>query len=224
MDEKEGRIQEIAKRYSLDLKKLEKEQEKLAKSLEIKDSRDFSEIAKIGGLSNVFFENKIISAIVVIDAEMNIIEQKYFSDKVKFPYLPGFRAYRELPAMVNCFNLLDEKPEVIFIPGHGILHQRLGLASHFSIATGVPSIGVADSLIEGEIKGEEVVLKGKIAGKIISIKQGSRPLYVSPGNNISVKTAYELTKKFIKLPHKLPEPKHLAHKYSREVMKEISSS
>lgn len=219
--EKEGKIQELVKKYNIDLKKLEQEQIKLAKQLEIKDSINFSEIVKIGGISNTFFKNKIISSIVVMDTDFEIIEQKYFSDKIRFPYIPGFRAYRELPAMLSCFNELDEKPEVFFVPGHGISHPRLGMASHFSIAAGVPSIGIAESLIDGEVSGEDIILNKKVVGKVIKIKEGSKPFYVSPGNLISVESAAELTRRFIKLPHKLPEPLHLAHKYAREVMKEV---
>ncbi len=218
--EKEGKIEEIAKKYNINLKKIEEEQNKLARQLVLKDSADFSKIEKVGGFSNVFYQNKIISAVVVLDSNLEIMEQKYFSDKARFPYIPGFRAYRELPSMVSCFNSLDEKPELVFIAGHGISHPRLGIASHFSLVSGVPSIGVSDSLLTGEIRGEDIFIDKKIVGKVLSVKLGARPLYISPGNNISVKTAYEMAKRFVILPHKLPEPLHLAHKYAKEVAKE----
>ena len=220
--EKEDKIQELIKRNNIDIKKLEKEQEKLSKSLEIRDTIDFSQIVKVGGFSSAFFQNKIISACVVLDSDFEILEQKYFSDRVKFPYLPGFRAYRELPAMLSCFELIDDKPEVVFILGHGISHPRLGMASHFSIASGIPSIGIAESLLIGEVKGENVIHNGKIIAKVLNLKKGSNPLYVSPGNLIGRETAYELAKKFVKLPHKLPEPLHMAHKYAKQIVKELS--
>ncbi|MBM3234314.1 endonuclease V [Candidatus Pacearchaeota archaeon] len=220
-EEKKHSIEELAEKYNIDINKLEKEQEKLAKQISIKDSIDFSKIVKIGGISNVFFQNNIISAVVVINPDFELVEQKYFSDKARFPYIPGFRAYRELPAMVSCFNEIEEKPEVVFISGHGISHQRLGLASHFSLVAGIPAIGIADSLLVGEIEGENIVKNGKIVGKIIKTKEGSRPLYISPGNLISLDSAVKLVKKFIKEPYKLPEPLRLSHKYSREVMKEL---
>ena len=225
MDKQEkSKEEELAKKYNIDLKKLEKEQEKLAKQLKLKDSIDFSKVVKAGGISNVFFQNKIISAAIVINPDFQIVEQKYFSDKARFPYIPGFRAYRELPAMVSCFEQLEDKPEVFFIFGHGISHQRLGLASHFSLVTGIPAIGIADSLLFGEVNGENVVKNGKIVGRILKTKEGSRPLYVSPGNLISLESSANLVRKFIREPYKLPEPLRLAHKYSREVMKEIFKS
>jgi len=214
---------ELAEKYNIDLKKLEQEQEKLAQQLEIKDSIDFSLTNRIGAMDNAFFQNKIISACIILSPEMEILEQDYFSDKLRFPYIAGFRAYRELPAMMEAFNKLEEKPDVVFIAGHGISHPRLGLASHFSLSAGVPTIGVANSLLAGEARGDDIILKGKKVGKILQTKTGAKPLYVSPGNLISIKTAHELAKKFIKLPHKLPEPLHIAHKYAKEIREEIFS-
>lgn len=213
--------EEIAKKYSINLKKLEQEQEKLSEQLEFKDSIDFSLAERIAAMDNAFFKNKIISACIVVNPEMEILEQEYFSDKMKFPYISGFRAYRELPSMVQAFNKLEEKPDFIFVPGHGAAHPRLGVASHFSISTGIPSIGVANSLLVGETKGKDIILKGKKVGKILKSKEGSKQMYISPGNLISIETAHKLSKKFIRLPHKMPEPLHLAHKYAREIRKEM---
>ena len=71
------------------------------------------------------------------------------------------------------------------------------------------------------MKKEDILLNGKKVGKVLQEKPGSKPLYISPGNKISIETAYELAKKFIILPHKLPEPLHIAHKYSKEIRKEL---
>jgi deoxyribonuclease V len=222
-DEKEAssKFEDIARKYNIDLSMLKKEQEKLAKQISIKDEFDFSRVVKTGGISNIFFKNKIISTVVVIDSEFNIIEQKFFSGRATFPYIPGFRAYRELPAMASCFSQVEEKPEVVFIQGHGISHPRLGIASHFSLACGVPTVGVADSLVAGEVKDDSVLLDGKVVGGVVKTKEGGKPLYVSPGNLISVKSSIMLTKRFTREPHKLPEPLSIAHKYAREVMREM---
>ncbi len=218
--------EELAKKYNIDLVKLEKEQEKLAKTLKIKDSADFSAITRIGAVDNAFSQNNIISVSIVLDNETEFLEQEYFSDKMRFPYISGFRAYRELPAMVETINKLEEKPEVVFLSGHGIAHPRLGLASHFSLSTGIPSIGVSDSLLGEDVKagdtdGSDILKNNKKVGKVLISKPGSRPMYISPGNLISIETAYQLSKKFIRLPHKLPEPLHKAHKYSRDIRKEL---
>jgi deoxyribonuclease V len=211
-----------AKKRGIDLEKLKKEQKKLAKSIQLKDNIDFSLAERITGISNVFSGNIIFCGIIVMNPSLEIIEQQYHSEKTSFPYIPGFRAYRELPCMIQTIEKLEDKPDIIFVPGHGISHPRLGLASHLSIATGIPVIGVAKSLIEGEQQGDDIILNGKKVGTVVKLKEKSAPIYISPGNLITIKTAVELAKKFSTY-HKLPEPLYQAHRYANRIMKEISS-
>jgi len=212
---------ELIKKYNIDIKKLENEQIELAKQLEIKDKIDFSLADRFGAIDTVFIKNKILCCIIVCDKNYEILDRAYVFDKVGFPYIAGFRDYRELPAMIGAYSKLNEKPDVVFIQGEGIIHPRLGLASRFSLSADVPVIGVSNSIINCEVKGGDVFSNGKKAGKVLISKPQSKPMYVSPGNNITLDSAYELCKKFINLPHKLPEPMHLAGKYSREVKKEL---
>lgn len=216
-----NKYEELIKKYNINLESLKNEQEKLSKQLSIKDSADFNEITKIGAIETTFIENKIIAGIVVL-MNNEIIEQEYHTDKLKFPYIPGFRAYRELPVMVECFNKLEEKPELVLIHGHGISHERLGLASHFSIVTGIPAIGIAESLINGEVKNNDILLNGKKVGRVLNPKQGGNPIYLSPGNLISIESSEKIIKSLIKEGHKLPEIMRLAHKYVKEIREELS--
>jgi len=212
---------EVIKKYGIDIKKLEDEQLSLAKQLEIEDKIDFSLVDNVGAVDNSFIQNKILAAVSVVNNEFEIVDQSYFLDKVRFPYLPGFRSYRELPAIVEAFNKLTYRPDVVFVSGEGISHPRLGIASHLGISIGVPTIGIANSVQDCEIKGEDVYRDGKIVGKVLHVKPESRPLYVSPGNGISIETAYKLAKDYVRLPHKLPEPMHISGKYGRAIKKEL---
>ncbi len=215
----------LIKKYNIDVKKLEEEQVKLSKLLTIKDSIDFSLAAHIAGIDSVFIKNQIISSIVVIDENKEVVLQEYAQQKVRFPYLPGLRAYRELPAMLEAFKKLEEKPDVILIQGHGIAHPRLGLASHFSIAAeGIPTIGIANTLTGAEVQNNNIIKNEKIVGKVLQTKQGSRPLYMSPGNNISVEAAEKLVLRYTLLSHKFPEPLRQAGKFTKKIMKELTGS
>lgn len=214
----------LIENYGINLERLEKEQIKLAEQLEIKDKIDFNLADKFGAFFNTFIKNKILSCIIVCNKEGEVIDRAYVFDKTNFPYLAGFRAYRELPAMMLAFNKLNERPDVVFVPGMGIAHPRLGLASHFSLsADNIPSIGVANAVFDCEEKGDDLMRSKKKIGRLLRTKPGSRPLYISPGNQISIDTAYDLCKQFIHLPHKLPEPMHLARKYGREVEDELKT-
>tara|TARA_Y100000310_G_scaffold5449_1_gene6365 strand:+ start:1411 stop:2064 length:654 start_codon:yes stop_codon:yes gene_type:complete len=212
---------ELIKKYGIDIEKLEDEQTKLAKQLEIKDKIDFSLADSFGAIDIVFIKNKILCCVIICDKNYEIIDRAYVFDKVRFPYIAGFRAYRELPAMMEAYDKLSEKPDVVFIQGQGIIHSRLGLASHFSLSVDVPVVGVSNSLINCKVEGEDILCNGNKQGKVFISKPQSKPMYVSPGNQVSIDTCLELCKKFINLPHKLPEPMHLAGKYSREVKKEL---
>ena len=222
MENKEkSRIDELIEKYKIDVEKLKREQLRLAKGLKITDNIDFSLADRFGAFDNTFVGNKMLSCIIICDKNFEVVDRAYAFERVKFPYIPGFRNYRELPVMLVAFEKLDEKPDVIFIPAQGIVHPRLGLASHFSLSAGIPSIGISNSVVDCEIKKEDVLREGKKVGKVMISKEGSNPMYVSPGNFISVDSAYDISKKLVNLPHKRPEPLHLAGKYLKKVRKEL---
>ncbi|MBD3252225.1 hypothetical protein GF386_00655 [Candidatus Pacearchaeota archaeon] len=223
MENKEkSRIDDLIKKYKIDVEKLKKEQLRLAKGLKINDKIDFSLADSFGAFDNTFIGNKMLSCIVVCDKNFEVTDRAYSFEKVKFPYIPGFRNYRELPAMLLAFEKLSEKPDVVFIPAQGIIHPRLGLASHFSLSTGIPVIGVSNSIVDCEINKGYILRENKRVGKVLISKQGSNPMYISPGNFISIETAHEISKKLINPPHKRPEPLHLASKYLKKVRKELA--
>jgi len=216
---------ELERKYNIDFNKLEKEQIKLSKSLKIKDKIDFTHIEKFGAFDTIFIKNKILCCFIVCNKEFEIIDQSYIFEKAKFPYFPGFRNYRELPPMIAAYEKINDKPEVVFISAQGIIHPRLGLASHFGLVTQLPTIGVSnaviDCIIDKNKDGAYIYKDNKKVGVVLIGKEGSNPLYVSPGNYISIKTAFELSKKLVIHPHKRPEPLHLASKYTKKVKKEI---
>lgn len=223
MEKEVSLADEIAGKFGINLDNLSKEQKKFAKLVSLRDGIDFSLVENAAGCSNFFLGNQIVSSIVVCNTNFEIIEKKYAVKRAEFPYLTGFRAYRELPAMVECFKKLQEVCDVIFVEGHGIAHPRgFGIASHLGIAVQKPTVGIAQKLLEGEVVDSKIMLNGKRVGACIITKEGSRPIYISPGNMISVKTAVEITKKFLKPPHKLPEPLVMARKYSDIVREELS--
>ena len=216
--------EEEAKEKGIDLEKLREEQRKLAKTLEIKDVFDFSNCQRYAAIVVESLKNReLIASIAILDEDMKLIEDKYITKMPKFPYIPGFRAYRELPIMQAVYEKIEEQPDVIFILGQGISHpQSLGIASHLSLVINKPVIGITQSLLIGEEKEDEVYLGKKLVAKKLKTKTEARPIYVSPGNLISLKTAIEITKKCLREPHKLPEPIVEARKTISRVKKELN--
>jgi len=220
----DSRKDELAKKYGIDFDSLEKEQVKLAKDVVVEDGFDMGLVERYGAVESVFVGNRILSCVVVCDKDFEIVDQAYVIDKVRFPYFPGFRSYRELPSMIAAFEKLRERPDVMFVSGQGVIHPRLGLASHFGIASGIATIGASGSYIDCEVgkdDGDDIVRDGKKIGKVLIGKEGSKPLFISPGHNVGVDSSYKISRELIKLPHKRPEPIHLASKYAKEVRKEL---
>lgn len=222
-EEKEVREAVIAGR-KIDLEQLKVEQEQLAKKLQLKkkDCINIDAINTIAGCDCIFVPYQIIASIVVVDANMETIEEKFAVTAASFPYIPGFLAYRELPSMLKCYKKLESAPDIFMVSGNGVLHPRgLGLASHFGLVIERPTIGIAKSLSIGEMKNSKVYFNGKIAGESLITREGSKPIYISQGNMISLENAVKLVKRCLRKPHKLPEPLALAHLYGRKVQKEF---
>jgi len=118
----------------------------------------------------------------------------------------------------------DKLAEVLLVDGSGILHPRhAGLASHFGVAAGVPTIGVTKKLLWGQVelaglepRRPRPVLDGKrLIGAAIRPTDGSRrPIFVSPGHRVSVAYARDVVARLL-LGRRLPEPLYWADRLSR---------
>ena len=208
----------------IELNKLEGEQLKLAKKVIVKDS--FEKLDLIGGVDCAYSQDDVMAAIVVCDYKTMEVKEKVFAVvKAKFPYVKGFLAYREGHGISEAYLRLENKPDVLLFDGNGILHpRRCGLASHIGILLDQASIGVAKQLLIGEAKGNKVYVDKESRAEAVVTREHSKPIYVSPGHKISLKTSVEIVKNCLKFPHKLPEPLHLAHRYSNEIREKIFKS
>lgn len=90
------------------------------------------------------------------------------------------------------------------------------MATHVGIVLNTPTIGVAKSLLLGVVKNRKVYVDGEVRGYELYTKKGCKPIYVSPGHKISLKTSVKVVKDCVR-GHKLPEPLRLAHLYANEV-------
>lgn len=205
----------------LSFEKLKEEQLKIAKKVVLKDS--FEDVITLGGADCAFFENKIVASVIVCDRSFAVLEKQHAVLDLKIPYIPGLLFYREGPAIAEAFSKLEHKPTVLMCDGNGILHPlRIGLASHLGVLLDQPTIGISKNLLCGNVEHGKVRLGDEILGREVKTKEHARPLYVSPGHNISMKTSVELVSSSIKPPHKLPEPLHLAHKEANTIKNELT--
>ncbi len=196
-----------------DIDKLKKEQSKLAKR--ISTSVEFEKADILGGCDFANGDNTIICSIVVYDAkEKKVVDRQIISLKEEFPYISSFLFYRVGPAAIEAYHRLAVRPDILFVKGHGICHPRgIGIASHLGLVLDVPTIGVADKLLYGEVREDGYVyIDDERVGASVQTREFSKAIIVSPGHCVNLKTAIELARKSCIPPHKLPEPLHLAHK------------
>jgi len=204
----------------MDLIKLKQEQVKLARKVIVRDQVD--EIKTVAGCDIAYTNDNIVCAIIVMDyPSMKVREFKTTSGRVRFPYISGYLSYREAPLMIETYHQLEMDPDVMIVDGNGILHPRkMGLACYMGLSLDKPTIGVAKNLLVGELEKDSVVLNGDVIGKLLETKHKAKPIYVSPGHKVSMKTAVKVIKETL-LDHKLPEPLHQAHKLANKVRKKL---
>jgi len=204
----------------MDLFELKREQHKLARKIEL---RDLPTIKTIGGASCVVVNDKILAVVVTCSyPDMKLLEKKSYLLSDPLPYKQGFLAYREMPAILEAYNSLEQEPDLMLVLGNGILHPRkLGIASHLGLALNMPTIGIAQKLIQGRVEKGNVIVDRDILGLEIKTREYANPIYASPGNLVSLGSILRTIPKTIQPPHKLPEPLHLAHKIARKKSKKL---
>ena len=201
---------------------LKERQTELAKSVSFQDKIIFDAIRYVAGFSVSFRGSTCVCSAVVLDFKtLKIVEKKFLVTKADMNYLSGFEAFREGPPICQLYYDLEYEPDVIMVSGHGAAHPfACGLATFVGVELGKPTFGAAKNLIFGEEKDDTIIIDGQAYGKVIKTREYANPLYISPGNLISVETVAEIVRKCVIPPHKLPEPLHVAHRQAKKVLDE----
>lgn len=200
----------------MDLYELKKEQLKLASRIILRDN--FDKVKTLGGIECLTQGDKILASVVICDfPSLKILEKNTFVLHNPLPYRLGFDAYREMPAMIEAFNMLEHEPDVLLVKGNGINHpRRIGLASHLGLVLNISTIGVSEKLNFGKVDHGKIIVEGEISGFEVITKEYAKPIYVSPGHLISLGSVLNIIQQTFRFPHKLPEPLHLAHKIGKK--------
>lgn len=196
-------------------------QAELARQLVLRD--DFPKPLRTIAGFDVGFEDDgatTRAAAILLDADtLEVIDQQVARIPTRMPYIPGLLSFRELPALLDALAMLKSPPDLAFIDGQGIAHpRRLGIAAHFGVVTGLPSIGVAKKILTGEARMALHEMRGAFTplrsgkeqiGWLLRSKPGCLPLIVSPGHRVAMPSAPELVMRYVG-KYRLPEPTRLA--------------
>lgn len=168
------------------------------------------------------FSEIIFAGIVILRySDLQPIAYSMVESKTSFPYVPGFLAFREVPALVQALAQIPVKPDVLMIDGHGIAHpRRMGIAAHFGALTGTVTMGCAKNILFGKwqepgiLKGDyrPIMNKEEIIGYALRSKFKTNPVFISPGNRMSLSDSLDIAIRCAG-NYRLPEPTRRAHEF-----------
>jgi deoxyribonuclease V len=170
--------------------------------------------------------NRAIAAVVLFKyPEMQELQRTHAELRLRFPYVPGFLSFREIPALLAALDKLQQMPDLLFCDGQGYAHpRRMGLATHLGIVLDRPTIGCAKSILIGthgpigNQKGERMAMMDgeERIGAALRTRAGVKPMYISSGHRVSLETALRLTLSVCDGP-RIPRPTRDADHYVSEL-------
>jgi len=178
-------------------------------------------------------ENVLIAGMVLLSFPALLIEKEIIiTDKIQFPYIPGYLSFREAPGILRLIEKDGQLADICIFDGHGIAHPRgLGIAAHIGVITRKPSIGCAKKKLignyemPGTTKGDysDLIYKDKVTGAVVRTRDKVKPVYVSIGHLVNLKQSIRLILNCT-TRYRLPEPTRLAHLAVTEHRKKIAGS
>lgn len=204
------------------VKKARQLQLQLAKQV-IREDRLPKTLHSVAGVDVAYVGDYSIGAVAVLDySSLSLLEARKARVKTKFPYIPTLLSWREISPAKAAIKKLEMQPDVFLVDAQGIAHPyRLGFASHLGLALDRPSIGVAKSILCGQLghlnrEGwTPITDKDEVIGAAVKKNEQTKPLYVSVGHKVSLERAIEIVKHCIKSA-RIPEPIRIAHALATE--------
>jgi deoxyribonuclease V len=161
--------------------------------------------------------------------QLETIEERVASGPIELPYIPSLLSFREAPLCLAAIRSLAAPPDLILIDGQGRAHpRRCGIACHVGLELGIPTIGVAKSVLTGSFdelgdeRGSTAPLRSRkeVVGMAVRTRDGVAPLYVSVGNLITLDEAVAWTLKTT-TRFRLPEPSRRAHRAAQQLARDL---
>ena len=188
----------------------------------------FGPVTTVAGVDVGFEDNNRVTraAIVVLSyPELHPVDSALVKIPTSYPYIPGLLSFREIPAILQAYQQLKIKPDLLLCDGQGTAHpRRFGIACHLGVWLNVPAIGVGKTRLVGsyddlpDTKGAWVPLldKGEVVGAVVRSRQGVKPIYVSAGHRISLSASIQWVMNCV-TRFKLPETTRHAHYLASEL-------
>jgi deoxyribonuclease V len=148
------------------------------------------DVSRICAVDAAYRGDRVVAVASLFEGRI-LAEETHYSGTCTFPYVSGLFYLREGPFVVEAVRMLKARPQLVCFDAHGAAHPRFaGLATVGGMVLGIPSIGIAKSLLVGSIARSEggldtIELKGRTVGFVSEI--GATRRYWSPGFSVGLK-------------------------------------
>jgi len=182
----------------------------------------------IAGVDAAYTGDHVVAAACLYSfPDRTCLERTADIQELRFPYVPGYLAFREGPAIIAAIKKLTRKPDIILVDGQGIAHpRRFGIACHIGVQLDIPTVGCAKTRLVGDYrepgvrKGSWSDLKyeGDVVGAVLRTRHEVRSLFVSPGHRIDKEGSVRFVLASVG-SYRIPEPLRCADAYCRRMKK-----
>lgn len=190
----------------------------------VREVDDPGDARTLGGVDVAYVGQRAYAAAVLMDAtSLELLEIRQEEMDVDFPYIPSYLAFREFPAIRGVLSALRQKPDVLFVDGHGRLHPALfGFACYVGVSLDLPTVGIAKHPLTGRpvplqrAHGDAIPIEvqGATRGYAWRPVGSPRAFYVSVGHRVSLDRALRLAQQATR--NRYPEPLSVADRVSKE--------
>src|SRR5207245_37048 len=137
------------------------------------------------------YRGRVVVSTAVLSVNGAITDSYLYRGRFTIPYVSGLFYMHEGPFVVAAIEGLGSRPQLLCFDAHGAAHPRsAGLATVAGMLLGIPSVGIAKSLLVGRVEKagssgiEKIVYEGDVVGFVTG--RGKERRYWRPGYSVTV--------------------------------------
>jgi deoxyribonuclease V len=145
-------------------------------------------VSRICGVDAAYRSDRV-AAVATEALDGRTVARGVYKGRFSLPYVPGLFYLHEGPFVTEAVSRLKARPQLVCFDAHGAAHPRsAGLATICGMVLGIPSIGIAKSLLVGRVEpGEDRVRRITYNSEVVGFASGNGAMrYWSPGYSVSL--------------------------------------
>lgn len=145
-------------------------------------------ISRICAVDASYRSNRV-AAVATAAVDGLVVERSVYTGHFSFPYVAGLLHLHEGPFVTEAVKRLRVRPQLVCFDAHGAAHPRfMGLATISGMVLGIPSIGIAKSILVGRVEpSDEAIHRITYNGSVVGFATGKGGAkYWSPGYSVTL--------------------------------------